>query len=172
MRINGVCGLACQKLVKDYHGSEIVLEPLPHFRILKDLMVDMDEFLDRIKAMRPYLLASLPAPDKERLQDPVDRKKVEEVIRCILCGSCNGACPAMDENPEYVGPAALVWAYRYLFDSRDERHDERLQAVAHPNAAPSCKNYFECTRVCPKGIPVTKSINLMKREIAKVLDEN
>ncbi|MCU0573706.1 MAG: succinate dehydrogenase iron-sulfur subunit [Syntrophobacteraceae bacterium] len=171
MRINGVCGLACQKLVKDYQGSEILLEPLPHFRILKDLVVDMEEFLDRVKAMQPYLLASTPPPERERLQGPEERRKVEDVIRCILCGSCTGACPAMDENPEYVGPAALVWAYRYLFDSRDGQYTERLKAADHPNAVWSCKNYFECTRVCPKGIPVTKSINLMKREINKVFGE-
>ncbi len=171
MRINGVCGLACQKLVKDYHGDEVLLEPLPHFRILKDLVVDMEGFLEQVTAMQPYLLTSSPPPEKERLQGPADRKKVDDVIRCILCGSCTGACPAMDENPQYVGPAALVWAYRYLFDSRDEQYTERLRAADHPNAVWSCKNYFECTRVCPKGIPVTRSINLMKREIKKVFGE-
>jgi succinate dehydrogenase / fumarate reductase iron-sulfur subunit len=168
MRINGVCALACQKLVQDYHGAEVMLEPLPHFRILKDLVVDMDEFLERVRSMQPYLQTSTPPPEKERLQAPAERKKVEEVIRCILCGSCTGACPAMDENPAYVGPAALVWAYRYVFDSRDEQQTERLRAADHPDAVWSCKNYFECTRVCPKGIPVTRSINLMKREITKV----
>src|SRR5271157_6098067 len=114
MRINGVCALACQKLVRDYTGSEeITLEPLPFFEVRKDLIVDMEDFLARIDSMRPYLVQDKDPPEKEWLQSPEDHKKVEDVIRCILCACCTGACPAMRENPDYVGPAALVWAYRY-----------------------------------------------------------
>ena len=100
MRINGVCALACQKLVKDYTGSEeITLEPLPFFEVRKDLIVDMDDFLARIDSMRPYLIQDEDPPEKERLQSPEDHKKVEDVIRCILCACCTGACPVMRENP-------------------------------------------------------------------------
>lgn len=173
MRINGVCALACQKLVKDYTDSEeIVLEPLPFFRVLKDLIVDMDVFLSKVDSMRPYLLAEESPPEKERLQSPEDHKKVEDVIRCILCACCTGACPVMLKNPDYVGPAALVWAYRFLYDSRDGKFASRLEELNEPNGVWPCVNFFECTRVCPKNIPVTKSINLMKREIKKQLLEN
>ena len=170
MRINGVCALACQKLVKDYAGSEeITLEPLPFFQLRKDLIVDMDDFLARIDSMRPYLIRDEAPPEKERLQSPEDHKKVEDAIRCILCACCTGACPVMRDNPDYAGPAALVWAYRYLYDTRDGRFTSRLDKLNEPNSVWPCVNYFECTRVCPKNIPITKSINFMKREIKKQL---
>jgi len=167
MRINGVCGLACQKLVKEYAGTEVTLEPLPFFKVLKDLMVDMDAFLEGIVYFRPWLITLSDPPEKERPQSPEEAKKVTEAIRCILCACCTGACPVMQENPHYVGPAALVWAFRYVFDSRDEERRERLKQLDVPNGVWSCVNYFECTRVCPKKIPVTKCINTLKREIEK-----
>jgi len=172
MKINGTCGLACQKLVKDYMGTEVVLEPLPFFKVLKDLIVDMEPFLEGIKSFQPYLMASSEPPEKERKQSQDEMRKIEHVIRCIMCACCTGACPVMLENPNYVGPAALVWAYRYIFESRDDQYIERLKKVDFPDGVWSCVNYFECTRVCPKNIPVTKSINLMKREIEKTLGDN
>jgi len=172
MRINGVCALACQKLVRDYAGSEeITLEPLPFFKVRKDLIVDMEDFLARIDSMRPYLIQDKEPPEKEWFQSAEDHKKVEDVIRCIMCACCTGACPVMLENPHYVGPAALVWAYRYLYDTRDGRFKSRLEKLDEPNGVSPCVNHFECTRVCPKTIPVTKSINFMKREIKKQLPE-
>ncbi len=168
MRINGVCALACQKLVRDYaESSEITLEPLPYFTVRKDLIVDMDEFLAKVDSMRPYLVQAAAPPEKEWPQSPQDHKKTEDVIRCILCACCTGACPVMLENPDYVGPAALVWAYRFLYDSRDGEFASRLEKLNEPNSVWPCVNHFECTRVCPKKIPVTKSINIMKREIKK-----
>ncbi len=167
MKINGRCALACQKLVKDYDGGEVVLEPLPHFPVLKDLIVDMDWFLDGIQQIRPHLLNAGNLPERERLQSPTEHKKLDAVIRCILCACCTAACPVMDENPNYVGPATLVWVYRFLFDSRDDQFAERLKEIDFANGVWGCVNYFECTRVCPKEIPVTKSINLIKREIEK-----
>jgi succinate dehydrogenase / fumarate reductase, iron-sulfur subunit len=172
MRINGRCALACQKLVKEYVGTEVVIEPLPFFKVLKDLVVDMEAFLQGVAYFRPYLISRTVPPERERLQSPEERKHTEEVIRCILCACCTGACPVMAENPDYVGPAALVWAYRYLFDTRDDLKIERLERVDSPNGVWSCENYFECTRVCPKSIPVTKSINFMKRQIEKILRES
>ncbi len=170
MRINGVCALACQKLVKDYAGAEeITLEPLPFFQVRKDLIVDMDDFLARVRSMQPFLIRNDAPPEKETLQSPEDHRKVEDAIRCILCACCTSACPVMAQNPDYVGPAALVWAYRYLYDSRDDRFSERLEKLNEPNSVWPCANHFECTRVCPKSIPVTKSINFMKREIKKRL---
>jgi succinate dehydrogenase / fumarate reductase iron-sulfur subunit len=173
MRINGVCALACQKLVRDFADSvEITLEPLPFFRVRKDLIVDIDDFLATIESMRPYLIHGGELPENELLQSQQDHKKVEDVIRCILCACCTGACPVKGENPNYVGPAALVSGYRYLYDSRDDQFASRLEQLNEPNGVWPCVNYYECTRVCPKNIAITKSINFMKREIKKQIPES
>jgi succinate dehydrogenase / fumarate reductase iron-sulfur subunit len=166
MRINGVCALACQKLVRDYKDAEVLIEPLPTFRVLKDLVVDMDPFFEKWALVRPYVISSNP-PEKERLQSPEERKKLGESIRCILCACCMGACPVANENEKFLGPAPLVQAFRRIFDSRDEEQKARLEQLDFPDGVWACDNRFECTRVCPKEIPVTKSINLMKREIKK-----
>lgn len=172
MRINGVCGLACQQLAKDYAGGEVVLEPLPFFTVVKDLVVDMDDFLQRVQSLKPHLISRKAPPEKERLQDPSDRRKVDDVLPCILCACCTGACPVMTQNEDYVGPAALVWAYRFIHDSRDTEYLERLKAIDFGHGVWACKNFFECTRVCPKKIPVTRSINTLKREIEKSLPQS
>lgn len=167
MRINGTCGLACQKLVKDYEEApEIVIEPLPTFKVLKDLIVDMDPFFEKVREIRPYLVASNP-PEEERIQSQADRKKFDEAIRCILCACCSASCPVSQENSGFSGPAPLVQAFRRVFDSRDEEREQRLLQLDHPDGVWGCVNHFQCTRVCPKEIPVTKSINLMKRELKK-----
>jgi succinate dehydrogenase / fumarate reductase iron-sulfur subunit len=172
MKINGRCALACQKLVKDYGGGEIVLEPLPTFRVIKDLIVDLDPFFEKVNEVRPYLISSDPPKEKERRQSQEDSRRVSEAIRCILCACCTAACPVVAENERYLGPAPLVWAFRYIFDSRDEQTVERLKGVDHPDGVWGCVNYFECTRVCPKEIPVTKCINTIKREIEKGKTKN
>jgi succinate dehydrogenase / fumarate reductase iron-sulfur subunit len=168
MRINGTCRLACQAIVKDYRCPEVVLEPLPGFRVLKDLVVDIDPFLEGIKNLRPYLISSAP-PEKERIQTPEERKKAAEAIRCILCACCTASCPVNWIREKYMGPAALLWAFRYIFESRDQEALERLKQIDYPDGAWGCVNHFECTRVCPKEIPITKSINRLKREIEKKL---
>jgi succinate dehydrogenase / fumarate reductase iron-sulfur subunit len=165
MKINGTCRLACQALVKDYQCPEVVLEPLPGFKVLKDLVVDMDKFLEGIQLIRPHLLSSADPPENERRQTPEERNKLDEVIRCILCACCTASCPVSGINPQYIGPAALVWAFRYIFDSRDEDPLERLKQIDNPAGVWGCVNHFECTRVCPKEIPVTKSINQLKGEV-------
>jgi succinate dehydrogenase / fumarate reductase iron-sulfur subunit len=171
MKINGRCALACQKLVKDYTGQEILLEPLPSFKVLKDLIVDLEPFFEKVRRLRPYLMAQGAPPDKERPQSPRDSKKMEVAIRCILCACCMGACPVVNSNERFLGPAPLVWAFRFIFDSRDDQKLARLQEVDSPEGAWGCVNHFECTRVCPKDIPVTKSINTIKREIQRALRE-
>lgn len=172
MKINGVCGLACQQIVKDYACPMIVLEPLPVFRVLKDLIVDLDEFLGVVQSMRPFLIPAREPPEAERIQSKQDRQKIEDVTRCILCACCTAACPVMRYNPKYVGPGALMWAFRAVFDSRDSKHAERLRQLNEPNGVWPCVNHFECTRVCPQRIPVTKCISQLKREIRKTLPDS
>ena len=121
MRIDGVCGLPCQRLVKSL-GPEVLVEPLPVFRVIKDLVVDLESFFERYRSIKPYLIAASPPPDDERRQSPEEVRLLESAVRCILCACCTSSCP-VNQNPEtadYVGPAALVRAFRYLFDSRDE----------------------------------------------------
>lgn len=166
MRINGVCALACQKLVKDYQSEEVVVEPLPNFRVVKDLIVDLEPFFHAVASMKPYLSASDP-PEKERLQSPEERKKIDDACRCILCACCTSACPVIAEKTDFIGPAACVQAARMVFDSRDEHHAQRLRQLDRADGLWPCRNFFECTRVCPRAIPVTKLINLMKRTIDK-----
>jgi succinate dehydrogenase / fumarate reductase iron-sulfur subunit len=165
MKINGHCALACQKLVQEFAGEEVTIEPLPTFRVLKDLVVDLDPFFERVAFVRPYLMAPDAPPERERLQDRIEKKRVDEAIRCILCACCTAACPVEQENPEFLGPAPLVWAFRYVFDSRDGQRAERLRQLDFANGVWACVNHYECTRACPKQIKVTKSINEMKREI-------
>lgn len=166
MKINGRCALACQKLVKELQGNEVLVEPLPTFRVLKDLVVDLAPFFQKVDWIRPYLIAST-SPDKERAQSPEDRHRMGESIRCILCACCVGACPVSNEKERFLGPAPLVQAFRRIFDTRDEEREQRLQQLDYPDGVWGCVNHFECTKSCPKEIPVTKSINVLKREIKK-----
>lgn len=167
VRINGRCALACQTLLGDLDGEEIVVEPLPHFEVLKDLIVDLTPFFERVRLVRPYLSPGGDPPEAERRQSPEDRGQIDRVIRCILCASCMGACPTLDEQPSFLGPAPLVQAFRQIFDSRDQDRASRLDQLDDPDGAWGCVNKFECTRACPKEIPVTKSINLIKRAIER-----
>ncbi len=169
MRINGMSSLACQKLVKDFkEGEEILIEPLSVFIVVKDLIVDLDPFFEKYNSIKPYLITRTLSPDTERLQTPEDHKLYEEAIRCILCACCTASCPInqQKETEGYVGPAALVRAFRYLFDSRDEGTDERIALLDNKNGAWGCQTRFWCTKVCPKEIPVTKKINQIKKRIS------
>ena len=128
--------------------------------------MDLTTFFERVDWIRPYLIVSDP-PEKERIQSAEDAKRMGESIRCILCACCVGVCPVSNENEKYLGPAPLVQAFRRIFDSRDEAQPDRLKQLDYLDGVWGCVNYFECTKVCPKEIPVTKEINLIKREIKK-----
>ncbi len=168
MRVNGISALPCQKLAKDFkEGEEILIEPLAVFRVIKDLVVDQEPFFDKYYSTRPYLITRSPPPEKERLQSIEDRQKFEDATRCILCACCTASCPINQakETANYIGPAALVRSFRYLFDSRDESRDERLALLDHGDGVWGCKTYWWCTRVCPKKIPVTMEIASTKKSI-------
>jgi succinate dehydrogenase / fumarate reductase iron-sulfur subunit len=166
MRINGICGLPCQKLVKNFK-EEVLIEPLPVFKVIKDLIVDLNPFWERYNSIKPYLISKGPPSDQERRQSPEEQHLLEEAIRCILCACCTASCP-INQNKEteaYVGPAALVRAFRYLFDSRDEACEERITLLDHKDGAWGCQTLWKCTEACPKEIPVTKQIGQIKKRI-------
>ena len=166
MVINGHVGLACQKLVRDYKtANNFVIEPLPLFNVIKDLVVDMDPFFEKHRYVRPYLINDEEAPEKERIQSAEEQKVIEPALRCILCASCTSSCPISRANPNYLGPAALLRAFRYINDSRDTATGGRLAQLDDNEGAWGCKTMWWCTDVCPKGIPVTKCIGQIKRAI-------
>ncbi|RKX91956.1 MAG: succinate dehydrogenase iron-sulfur subunit [Spirochaetes bacterium] len=171
MRISGKERLACKTLIRDVaekNGDVITLDPLRHMEVQKDLMVDQGVFLEKFRAVEPYLKPRKKTPvSGEFLQSAEDRALIDEATKCINCGACYSACPILDENPDFLGPAALVAAARFIFDSRDEGLPPRLEIVDQQNAVWSCDNHFECTKVCPREIKITKLINLTKKTIKK-----
>ena len=172
MTINGVSALACQKLVKDYaDGKEILVEPLSVFTVVKDLVVDLEPFFEREKSVHPAegIVMVEPGGEKENLQSIEERARFDDDIKCIMCACCVSACPVnQKEDPAYVGPAAVVRAPRYIFDSRVKDTLQRLVIMDKPHGAWSCKSYYKCTQICPKEIQITKHILEVK---SKILDE-
>jgi succinate dehydrogenase / fumarate reductase iron-sulfur subunit len=166
MRIDGICGLPCRKLVKA-HKDEVLIEPLPVFPVIKDLVVDLAPFFERYRSMKPYLITRRPAPLQERTQSPEAQAVLADAVRCILCGCCTASCPVnqAEETADYTGPAALVRAFRYLFDSRDEGAQERIALLDTRQGAWGCRTLWKCTEVCPRQIPVTKQIGRIKARI-------
>jgi succinate dehydrogenase / fumarate reductase iron-sulfur subunit len=136
--------------------------------VQKDLMVDQTEFFNRYRLVKPFLINQEDKPEREWIQSAEDRKKIDDATKCILCASCYSACPVLQgTNPRFIGPAQVVQAQRFNDDSRDRGFTMRLSALDNPNGVWSCENHFQCTRVCPRGIKVTKLINQSKREIKK-----
>jgi succinate dehydrogenase / fumarate reductase, iron-sulfur subunit len=165
MLINGRNRLACEYLVKDA-GRRISVEPLRGVPVVKDLLVDMDEFWAKYRAAMPYLVNDeVPEDGKERRQSAEDRELYEDTSRCILCAACTTSCPVFWTNPDYVGPAAIVNAHRFIFDSRDTAHEERLELMADADGVWRCRTVFNCVEACPRGINVTRAIFEVTREI-------
>ncbi|MEW5745108.1 MAG: succinate dehydrogenase iron-sulfur subunit [Nitrospirota bacterium] len=170
MKINGRNGLACQTLIKDVPlagDSTIVLEPLPALPVIKDLVVDMEPFFAKNQEVAPYLINKETPPERERLQSPEDQQKILQSITCIMCGSCTSSCPSFWADKEYLGPSALLKAYRFIFDTRDRAVDERLESVTRLHGLWRCHSVFNCVEVCPKEIDITGHIAKLKRLAVK-----
>lgn len=166
MRINGVNRLACKTLVKDLGKGTITVEPLLGLPIIKDLIVDMDPFFEHYESVMPYLVNDEPPPLKERLQSPEERERFDDTTKCILCAACTTSCPSFWSNDRYVGPAAIVNAHRFIFDSRDRAAAERLRILSDQFGVYRCHTIFNCTLACPREIQITKAIGEVKRAIA------
>ena len=165
MRINGVNGLACKVLVKNIKTDTITLEPILGLPVIKDLIVDMKPFFDHYKSIMPFLVNDDPAPTTERLQSPEERARFDDTTKCILCACCTTACPPFWGDRKYVGPAAIVTAHRFIYDSRDKAAAERLEILNDAEGVWRCRTVFNCTSACPRGIQVTQAISEVKRSL-------
>ncbi len=168
MRINGKDGLACKTLVKDVVASEgetVTVEPLSHLPVQRDLIVNQAEFFEKYKSIKPFLINDEKVDGQERQQSQQERLVFDDTTNCILCASCYSACPVLEEKPDFLGPAAIAQAFRFLADSRDRGKSQRLQLLDTPNGSSACDNHFKCTQVCPRSILITKRINQTKKMI-------
>jgi len=163
LRINGRNMLACKTLVRDV-GEKITVEPILGLKVIKDLIVDMEPFFDNYKKVLPYFIneSPLPADGKERLQSAEARARFDETTKCILCACCTTSCPSFWASDDYLGPAALVTAHRFIFDDRDEAASERLKIVSETSGVARCHTVFNCTMACPREIQITKAIGELK----------
>lgn len=158
MNINGRNGLACITPVSALK-QPIVIRPLPGFPVIRDLVVDMTQFYRQYEKIKPYLQNRDLAPAKERLQSPKDREKLDGLYECILCACCSSSCPSFWWNPEeFIGPAGLLQAYRFIVDTRDTETEARLDALQDPYKVFRCRSIMNCVDVCPKGLNPTKAI--------------
>jgi succinate dehydrogenase / fumarate reductase, iron-sulfur subunit len=162
MNINGKNGLACTTHLSEL-SDPVVIRPLPSLPVIRDLVVDMTQFYEQYEKVKPFVQTSEPVPAKEYLQSPEDRSKLDGLYECILCACCTTSCPSFWWNPDkYLGPAALLWAYRFLVDSRDMATEERLADLVDPFSVLRCRGIMNCADVCPKGLNPLKAINNIK----------
>lgn len=166
MRINGVNRLACKMLVKDLGTDKIIVEPILGLPVIKDLIVDMESFFEHYRSVMPYLVNDEPPPKKERLQSEEEHQRFDDTTKCILCACCTTSCPSFWASEEYVGPAAIVAAHRFIFDSRDRAGAERLRILNDAFGVYRCHTIFNCTDACPREIQVTRAIGEVKQAIA------
>ena len=164
MVINGANALACIELVKDV-GHKITLEAIRGLPVIKDLVVDMEPFFAQYRAVLPYLINSGDPGYRERLQSQEDRERFDDTTKCILCAACTTSCPIYWGNDTYVGPAAIVNAHRFIFDSRDEGSAQRLDILNEKSGVWRCRTAVNCSEACPRGIKVTQAIQEVKRAI-------
>ncbi|WP_245535405.1 succinate dehydrogenase iron-sulfur subunit [Segniliparus rotundus] len=170
IRLNGVNRLACKVLMKDLirkDGKPVVLtvEPIRGLPVEKDLVVDMEPFFDAYRSIKPFLINTSPVPEKERLQSAEERHRFDDTTKCILCACCTTSCPVFWTEGKYHGPAAIVNAHRFIFDSRDEAGAERMEILNDEYGVWRCRTTFNCTDACPRGIQVTKAIQEVKRAV-------
>ncbi|MSO80336.1 MAG: succinate dehydrogenase iron-sulfur subunit [Alphaproteobacteria bacterium] len=163
MNIDGTNTLACTKYIDEVKG-EVRIYPLPHQPVIKDLVPDQTHFFAQYRQIEPWLKADTLAPERERLQSPEDRAKLDGLYECILCACCSTSCPSYWWNSDrYLGPAILLQAYRWLIDSRDEATGERLDQIEDPFRLYRCHTIMNCTRTCPKSLNPAKAIAEIKR---------
>lgn len=167
MKIHGINGLACETQIERLKKSKIVIDPLPGFKVLKDIAVDMEPFYEHLARVKPYLINDTPPPDRERVQSPEDFKVFSDAVACILCGSCTSSCPSFWADKSYIGPAALYKAFRYNFDTRDQGQKERMEVLDNKHGLWRCHTIFNCMDACPKNLRITEGISKLKRLVIR-----
>ncbi|GGR25334.1 succinate dehydrogenase iron-sulfur subunit [Deinococcus ruber] len=167
MLINGRNRLACKTLLKDVvkNGGTITVEPIRGLKVEKDLLVDMDPFFDAYRAVMPYFVNDEAPPTTERIQSPEAAERMDHGSNCILCACCTTSCPIYWVNGSYLGPAAIVQAHRFIFDSRDRAADARMQILNQNTGVWRCRTAYNCTEACPRDIPITQLIEEVKRAV-------
>ncbi|GIK97416.1 MAG: succinate dehydrogenase iron-sulfur subunit [Alphaproteobacteria bacterium] len=167
MNIDGTNTLACTKYIDDVKG-DVKIYPLPHMPVVKDLVPDLNQAYAQYAMIEPWLKTETPAPERERLQSPEERARLDGLWECILCFCCTTACPSYWWNGErYLGPAVLLQAYRWIADSRDEAKGERLDQLEDPFRLYRCHTIMNCTRTCPKGLNPGQAIGEIKKRMVE-----
>ena len=167
MNVNGTNRLACITPLFSLK-TPVVINPMPGLPVIRDLVVDMEQFYSQYRAVRPYLINHDPEPEVEHLQSPDDRDMLDGLYECILCGCCSTSCPSFWWNPDkFLGPAALLQSWRFLADSRDQATDERLAGLDGPFRLFRCHTIMNCVEVCPKGLNPTHAIGRIKELMVK-----
>ena len=167
MLINGRNRLACKTLLQDVvkNGGNLTVEPIRGLKVEKDLLVDMEPFFDAYRAVMPFFVNDDPAPATERQQSIQQADRMEHSSNCILCACCTTSCPIYWVNGAYLGPAAIVQAHRFIFDSRDHGAEARLQLMNQNTGVWRCRTAYNCTEACPRDIPITEIIEEVKRAV-------
>jgi len=166
MFINGRYRLACSTLISEI-GRDVIVQPLPHMPIIKDLVVDLATFFEKYKVVKPYLVPIKPPPEKEWIQSPRQRSKINDSTDCILCAACYSSCPSVWTGKKYLGPAAILWAYRFAADSRDDILRDRIEVFGAEDGVWRCHTIFNCTEACPKSLNPARFIENLKRTATK-----
>ncbi len=166
LNLNGMNLLSCITHIEAVaKNGRLVVQPLPGLPLVKDLVVDVSDFLAKYFLVKPYLIAKSPAPARERRQSPAERKKLDGLYECILCACCSSACPSYWADPDYLGPSAMLNVWRFISDSRDEGAEERLDLLEGRHGAWRCHTILNCLEACPKGLNPTKAIAGIKRAL-------
>jgi len=167
MNINGRNGLACITSLRSLR-EPVVLRPLPGFPVVRDLIVDMTRFFEQYHSIKPYVVDDTPPPERERLQSPEQRARLEGLYECILCACCSGFCPSYWWNPDrFLGPATLLQAMRFIADSRDHATAERLDYLNDAYRLFRCRSIMNCTEVCPKQLNPARAIDLIRMRMVR-----
>ena len=167
MVINGKIDLACRTQVSAFNTDTIILEPLPNFEVIRDLVVDITPFWNMYEKVRPYLIRHSPVPEREIPQSEAERLRIDQFVNCILCACCYGACPVLAREPDYIGPAAAAKLERFVLDSRDERPAETLEIINNERGVWACDTLFRCIDACPKDVRPTDAIVGLRKALVK-----
>lgn len=167
MRVDDKVVLACRTHVEDLLRKTVLIEPLPYFPVIRDLIVDMSPFFEHYRKVDPCLQGKPVSSQCEYLMNEHNRKEIDPYIQCILCGICFAVCPTFHRDRQFLGPAILAKAYRFFADPRDRRGSEILESVNDHKGVWGCNTVFQCVKACPKDVPPTHAIVKMRREILK-----